>query len=170
MPEFRSILEKVLQATYSRPVKTLKTLSTYLLCRKNRRGNIGDAFIWVAVDETTDSVGRFVANLVTGKLNIEVLHFICSKVLHRTYHSTVTRFLNDGLKMLWPAGVHEEKVLILYSDAAAYMLKAATAPKVFYPNLIRFICLAHGLQRVAEEVTAKFPQVNKLISMTKKCF
>jgi hypothetical protein len=59
-------------------------------------------------------------------------------------------------------------VLILYSDAAAYVLKAATALKVFYPNLINFTCLAHGLQRIAAEVRAKFPQVNKLISITKK--
>jgi hypothetical protein len=42
--------------------------------------------------------------------------------------------------------------------------------EVFYPNLIYFTCLAHGLQCVAEEVRAKFPQVNKLILMTKKVF
>jgi hypothetical protein len=58
----------------------------------------------------------------------------------------------------------------MYTDTAAYMLKAATALKVFYPNLIHFTCLAHGLQGVAEEVRAKFPQVNKLISMKKRCF
>jgi hypothetical protein len=76
--------------------------------------------------------------------------------------------VNDGLKVLWPTRVHE-KVLILYSDAAAYMLKAATALKVFYPNMIYFTYLAQGLQSVAEEVRAKFPPVNKLISMTKMC-
>jgi hypothetical protein len=66
-----------------------------------------------------------------------------------------------------PTRDHEEKVLIFYSDAAAYKLKAATALKVFYPNSIHFTCLAHGLQPVAE-VRTKFLQVNKLISMTKK--
>jgi hypothetical protein len=51
------------------------------------------------------------------------------------------------------------------------MLKAATALKMFYPNLIHFTCLAYVLQRVAKEIRAKFTQVNKLISMTKeKCF
>jgi hypothetical protein len=50
------------------------------------------------------------------------------------------------------------------------MPKAATVLKVFYPNLIQFTCLAHGLQSVAKEVRAKFPQVNKLILMKKKCF
>jgi hypothetical protein len=49
----------------------------------------------------------------------------------------------------------------------AYKLKVATALKVFNPNLIHFICLAQEMQRVAAEVTVKFPQVNKLISMTK---
>jgi hypothetical protein len=51
-------------------------------------------------------------------------------------------------------------VLVLYSDAAAYMLKAATALKVFYQNLIHFTCMAHGLLRVAEEVT--FPSSTNL--------
>jgi hypothetical protein len=74
-------------------------------------------------------------------------------------------------KVLWPTAVHEEKVLILYSDAAAYMLKAANASlKVCYPHLIHFICLVHGLQHIAEEVRAKIPHVNKLILMKKRCF
>jgi hypothetical protein len=42
------------------------------------------------------------------------------------------------------------KVLILHSYAAAHMLKAATTLKFFYPNLIYFTCLTHGLQRVAD--------------------
>jgi hypothetical protein len=134
---------------------------------------MGGAFIWVVVNKTTDSVGCFIMSLVAGKLDIEVPsnpHLVFSKVLRHTYHSTVARFANDGLKVLWLTRVHEEKVLILYSDAVAYMLKAATALKVFYPNLIHFTCLAHGLQRVAEEVRAKFPQANKLISMAKNVF
>jgi hypothetical protein len=127
------------------------------------------------VDETTDSVGRFIASLAGGNLHVDIEvpsnpHLICSKVLHHTNHSTVARFVNDGLKMLWPTGVHEEKVQILYSDAAAYVLKTATALKVFYPNLIHFTCMALVLQRVAEEVRAKFPQVTKLLTMTEKFF
>jgi hypothetical protein len=87
-----------------------------------------------------------IAKLVAGKLDTEVPsspHLICSKVLHHTNYSTVSRFVNDGLKMLWPTGVHEEKVLILFSDTAAQMLKA------FCPNLIHFTRLDHGLQHVA---------------------
>jgi hypothetical protein len=47
------------------------------------------------------------------------------------------------------------------------MLEAAIALKVFDPNLIHVTCLAHGLQRVAEDIRAEFPQMNKLISITK---
>jgi hypothetical protein len=89
------------------------------------RVNIGDAFIRVAVDKTTDSMSRFITNLVAGKLDIEVLsnpHLICFEVLHHTNHYTVARSVNDGFKVLWHIGIHE-KVLILHSDAAAYMLK-----------------------------------------------
>jgi hypothetical protein len=49
----------------------------------------------------------FIANLVARKLDTEVPsnpHFICSKVLHNTNHSTVARFVNDELKALWPTG------------------------------------------------------------------
>ncbi|KAJ8868828.1 hypothetical protein PR048_030369 [Dryococelus australis] len=75
-------------------------------------------------------------------------------------HATVARFVNDGLKVLWPDGIQEEKVLVLYSDAASYMLKAATALSAFHVNIIHFTCLAHGLQRIAEEVRSSYPQVN----------
>jgi hypothetical protein len=117
-----------------------------------------------------DSVGRFIANLVACKLDTEAPHLICFKFICHINHSTVARFVNDGLKVLWPTGVHEKNVPILYSYAAAYVLKAAIALKASYPNLIHFTCLAHGVQRVAEEIRVKFPQVNKLISMTKKVF
>jgi hypothetical protein len=78
--------------------------------------------------------------------------------------------VNDGLKVLWPQSVQEEKALALYPDAAAYMLKAATSLKVLYHNLINFTCMTYGLQRVAEEVRSNFSNVNRLISSTKKVF
>jgi hypothetical protein len=130
---------------------------------ENVRGNIGDAVIGIAVNETTVSVCRFIANFVASLQDTEVPsnpHLIFSTVLQHTNHSTVARFVNEGHKLLWSNGGHEAKILILYSDAVACMLKAVTALKIFYPNLIHFTCLAHGLQLVAEEVRGKFPQAN----------
>jgi hypothetical protein len=77
--------------------------------------------------------------------------------------------MKDGVKV-WPQSVQVEKVLVLYSEATASMPKAATALKVSYQNLIHFTCMAHGLQHVAEEVRSNFPDVNELISSTKKVF
>jgi hypothetical protein len=85
------------------------------------RCNKGDALIRVAVDETTDSVGRFITNLVAGKLDIEVPskpHLVCSKVLHHTNHSTVAKFVayrssrKEGANFVFRCcGIYAESVL-----------------------------------------------------------
>jgi hypothetical protein len=48
--------------------------------------------------------------------------------LEKTNHSTVARFINDGLKLLWPLGENDEKVLLMLSDAAPYMTKTGDTP------------------------------------------
>jgi hypothetical protein len=103
MPKFWSFLKKYCkqhipdQSTFRKHY----LLIYYEETLENTGGNIGDSFIWVFVDETTDSVGRFTANLVAGKLDIKVPsnpHLICSKVLHHANHSTIARFVYDGHK------------------------------------------------------------------------
>jgi hypothetical protein len=102
----------------------------------------------VAVDETTDSVDRFQLKLVAGKLDIEVpsdTYLIFSKTLHHTNHSTVVRFVKEGLKVSWSNGVQKEKVQILHSDAVAYMLEAATEMKgLFLPGSWTATCCRRG--------------------------
>lgn len=175
VPKYRAFLEKYC----GRRIPDESTLrKCYLeVCYREAidtiRAEIGSSYIWISVDETTDVLGRYVANLIIGKLSADApskSYLIASKVLERTNHSTIARFVNDGLKVLWPGGVQEEKVLVLYTDSAAYMLKAASALKVFYPHLLHSTCMAHALQRVAEEVRANFCEVNRLVSSTKKMF
>lgn len=48
---------------------------------------------------------------------------------------------------------------------AAYVNLRETFPKMIY-----ITCLAHGLNRVAEQVRAEFIDVNKLIAHVKLCF
>lgn len=127
-PQFRAFLEKY----------TGKHIPDESLLRKNYlshcynktlsniRNEIGDNNIWFAVDETTDINGRYVANLLVGilKSNNTCRSFLLScKVLEKTNHSTVSRFVNDGLKLLWLFGGNDEKVLLMLSDAASYMVK-----------------------------------------------
>jgi len=175
VPQFRSFLEKytgkhipdesVLRKNYFGPC-----YNNTLLDIKNK---IGENNIWIAVDETTDTNSRYVANLLVGilKSNTPTRPFLLAcKVLEKTNHSTVARFINDGLKLLWPLGGNDEKVLLMLSDAAPYMTKAGDTLKIFYPNLIHVTCLAHMFNRVAEKTREMFPNVNKLVSNIKKVF
>jgi len=67
------------------------------------------------------------------------------------------------LKLLWPMGRNDEKVLLMISDAAPYIVKTGQSLAVFYPNLIYVICVAHnahmfnrgliGLQKGLEKYT-----------------
>jgi hypothetical protein len=138
------------------------------------KSTISNNFIWFSVDETTDVCGRYIANLIIGILHEESptkAFLIASKELEKTNSNTVTKFVHDELtKCFLPNPVPSEKILLMVSDAAAYMIKAASNLKIFYTNLIHCTCLAHGLNRVAETIRLQFPLVNTLISQGKKIF
>ncbi|CAN7938884.1 unnamed protein product, partial [Ixodes hexagonus] len=121
--------------------------------------------IWASVDETTDATGRFVAHLVVGKLVPDertTPFLVCSKTLERTNGETVAYFVNASLKVLYPTGLEDSRVLLLYTDAAAYMHKAALLLKAFYPRMLHVTCLAHGIHRICEELRKHFKHVNDL--------
>lgn len=137
------------------------------------REDIGDSYIWISVDETTDRQGRYMANLIVGKLDPDtrsVPHLICSKELKKTNQETIAHFVNKALKLLFPNSLDESKVLVIYTDAAPYMIAAVKLLKVFYPALLHITCLAHAMNRVAETIRLEFPKVNKLVSTIKKVF
>lgn len=124
-------------------------------------------------------MGRYVANLLVGKLDTQYLkpYLVSSKILEQTNHSTIARFVNDGLGKLpnwvWKSilgsiGIAPDNVVILTTDGASYMIKAAKSLQVFYPNLLHITCICHGLHRVAEEIRAIYPEVDELINQIKK--
>lgn len=138
------------------------------------REEIAENYFYIIVDETTDSCGRYIAHMMIGTLQEDVsgrVHLIASKQLDKTNNLTVTRFIQDSLtKFFLPDVVPTEKLLIFLSDAAPYMLKVGLNLKIFYHNLIHVTCLAHGLNRVAEQIRNQYPLVNDLISNVKKIF
>lgn len=138
------------------------------------RKDVGESNIWISVDETIDQCGRYIAHFICGKLDPKEPsrpNLLASKALEKVDHSTIARFVNDSLRILWPNNESFfENVLIFISDAAPYMVKSATALQVFYPNLIHVTCLAHGLHRVAEKIREMYVPVNKIISHGKKIF
>jgi hypothetical protein len=56
-----------------------------------------------------------------------------------------------------PNVVPTDKILLMLSDAAPYMVKAGQQLKTMYPNLVQVTCLPHG--RVAEHIRNEFPDV-----------
>lgn len=173
-----SVWKDFLQKYTKRPIPDESTLrknyleQIYQRRMQEIRESIGDSFVWISVDETTDSTGRYIANLIIGKMCEEeptVPYLIACKQLEQTNHVTIARFVNDALLALWPHG-NAEKVLLLVTDVAAYMLKAGENLKIFFPNMLHLTCYAHGLNRVAETIRQSFPLVNNLISSVKKVF
>ncbi|KAH9369161.1 hypothetical protein HPB48_018910 [Haemaphysalis longicornis] len=137
------------------------------------REELGDSSIWISVDETTDVKGRFVAHFLAGKLPAHEktrAFLVCSKPLERTNGESVALFVNESLKVLYPTGVEATKVLLLYTDATAYMHKAAHLLKAFYPQMLHVTCLAHALHRVCEELRKHFTDVDELIGSAKAVF
>ena len=140
---------------------------------QNIRDNVGDSNIWVSVDETTDVTGRFVVNVVIGTMRSEEtskIYLLTCEEIEKTNSTTIAQTFTKALNDLWPNGVQFDRVLLLVTDAAAYMKKAGLALKVLYPNMIHVTCLAHGLHRIAEHVRELHPKVDKLVANVKKVF
>jgi hypothetical protein len=75
------------------------------------RGDIGEAFIWLAVNEGMASIVHIIAEIFAGKLDVEIPsnpHLICSRVWDRTNHSTVAGLVNDGLKVTSATRVYDK--------------------------------------------------------------
>ena len=65
------------------------------------RRDIGVHDIWIALDETTNYNGQYVANIVVGKLSVEAAgtpHLLASKILEKTNNvTTEAPFINELL-------------------------------------------------------------------------
>jgi len=114
-----------------------------------------------------------VANVLVGKLSPDEggrPYLIHSEHLEKTNHLTIAKLFNDSLSILWPNGIKHDKVLLLVSDGAAYMIKAAKALKILFVRLVHITCLAHALHLVCEVVRFQYPVVNSFVSTVKKIF
>lgn len=128
-------------------------------------------YIWVSIDETTDAVGRFVANIIVGELSTDAdiykkSHLLTSECLGRANHTTISRLFDDALKLIDP-NFDRDIVLLFASDA---MVKAAKGLQIMYSKMIHITCLAHGMHRIDEEIRSIFPSVDRLICNIKKLF
>lgn len=135
------------------------------------RDQLKHEYIWISIDETTDAAGQCVCSAIVGALKAGSRSFLLNiQILDRVNHSTVAKFFNDSLTLLWPDGVRYDNVLLFLSDAAPYIVKAGFGLKVLYSKLVHVTCLAHGLHRVAETIRSHYKDVDLLVSCVKKVF
>lgn len=175
VPEFRNFFKKHLDQTLVSRRTICRTYVPRLYEERMEeiRTMVKNKYIWISVDETTDSVGRYIANLIVGVLdgNASPCYLVAVGQLAQTNNLTVARFVNESLTRLYlPGAVPHEKIVMIVTDAASYMIKAAQHLKIFFPNLFHVTCVAHGMNRIAEAIRAEYPLVNKLISNVKKIF
>lgn len=92
------------------------------------KNHIKDQFLYIIVDETTYVRGRYIANLLVGVLNQNILpksFVISTKELKKTNGVEIVRFVNETLMAFFtPDILPTDKILLLVTDAAAYMTKA----------------------------------------------
>lgn len=134
------------------------------------REDIGDNNIWVSVDETIDSEGRAVGNVIVGALSTVPTkpYLLNIAVLDKVNNRTISLLVNEALQILYPNGIIFTRLLLLLTDAAAYMIKSGQGLQSTYPKMIHLTCLAHGLHRVAEQIRSLNPEIDSLISSVKK--
>jgi hypothetical protein len=83
-------------------------------------------------------------------------------------NSTVQQAFINCCQLLWPVKVEYEKVLLLVTDQASYMVLAAKNLKTFSPSLNHITCIAHALNRVCSAIQENLNKVNRFVLSMKK--
>jgi len=174
-PNFKSFLEKytskeipnqtTLRKGYVNEIyeDTLVKIRSFIFGKK----------IWVSIDETTDSAGRYIANVIVGTLELNgpghVFLLNCAE-LDKSNHITIAKLFDNSMHILWPEGVRHDDILLFLSDAAPYMVKAGKSLNIFYTKMIHVTCIVHAFHRVAEQIRGHYSKVDKIIANVKKVF
>jgi hypothetical protein len=134
------------------------------------RTSIGSSAIYLVVDETSDAKNRYVVNIMVGALNGEPSKamLLSTTFVDRTNNKTVSQCIIDSLGQLWSGAIHYDRLWLIVSDQASYLLKAVKNLKDLFPNLRHITCIAHALHRVSLIIKDENPEVNQLISLFKE--
>ena len=96
--------------------------------------------IWVSIDETTDSCGRYIGHFIIGILSQvkeECESFLLNtQYFEATNSTTIARFFEDTIVMVAPEVIDRNDILLFITDAASYMVKAVKALNIIYPKMV----------------------------------
>lgn len=135
------------------------------------RNTIGNDDVYFVIDETTDVCDRQVLHILVGKLDGRTNKpmLLKSTNLDKTNGTTVAQAFINSMDILWPNEKYYNRVLLVVTDAATYMISAFNNLKSYlFPNMHHITCLAHALHRVCERIREEFIDVNQFISLMKK--
>lgn len=136
------------------------------------RDRVGENNVYFIVDETMDSASRYVLNVMVGVLDGKSPKsmLLTTTFLEATNNSTVSQGIMNACIVLWGSSVHYERVRLIVSDQAKYMLLAIKNLKVtgLFPNLSHVSCLAHALQRVCCEIRQNNDEVDQFVGALKE--
>ncbi len=92
---------------------------------------------------------------------------VISKFVAVVDHTTVMQSVNDTCMLLWPNGIQYNKLLLIVSDQAKYMLKPMEGLKNYFSKLNHVSCLAHSLNLTCESIRDNCDNVNNFITLMK---
>lgn len=171
-PSIKSFLEKYSKKTvYSRQVLQKNYMDKlYEDSIDQIKNDIGSSNVYFIVDETTDRMGRNVVNILVGALNGEKSKswLLMQEFQKVTNHSTVGQAFQRSCSKLWPDDVKFERVVLVVTDQAPYMIKCFSAMKLIFTNLHHVSCLVHCLHRVCEKVREDHDLISQFIGKVKR--
>jgi len=112
------------------------------------REKLTNNFIYIMVNEITDSRGLYICSLTVGILHPEImptLFLISCKELEKTNYETVSRFVNDSLTEFFRDTYVSRQNSAIYQRCRTIYDKNWRALKIFYSNMIHITCVAYGL-------------------------
>ena len=121
--------------------------------------------IFVIFDESSMDGVSYASTLVGTMENPSVTHLLATKELDKPLTAEITsQLIDDQLRKF---ELERDKVLMLISDAATYMVKAGEMLKHFYENMTYVTCTSHLLHNACLRIKSTFPKVDNLIASVK---
>lgn len=115
-------------------------------------------------DEMSDDEGRFALNILVSPIELDsngcLPSYLADTIfLTRTNNSTVSQ-----AQTVANLGISFDDVVVINTDAAAYMCKAfRDVFKALFPNCVHITCLAHFMNLIGGAFRKPFVQVNEFV-------
>jgi len=103
---------------------------------------ISDNSVYLILDERTDSSSRLVVNILVGALNgfYSRPMLLLTTFVEKTNYLTISKAFVNACSILWENNIQNDKVLLVVTDQASYMLKACEHLKINFQNLNHITC------------------------------